>query len=81
MRLIWAPAIRIGRDEPRANILWSMPRSSKGRARLGLMTFHALFAPEVEHVIEYEQTADLIIYAETSEPAEPDADDLDDDGE
>jgi hypothetical protein len=43
------------------------------------MTFHALFEPEIEHVIEYEQTADLIIYAETSEPV-PEPEGADDDG-
>jgi hypothetical protein len=54
-------------------------RPSKNRARLGLMTFHALFEPEIEHVIEFEQTADLIIYAETSEPLpEPEGADDDD---
>lgn len=45
-----------------------MPRSPKNRAHLGLMNFHALFEPEIEHIIEFEQTADLIIYAQTSEP-------------
>lgn len=35
------------------------------------MNFQVLFQPEIEHVIEFEQTADLIIYAETSEPLLP----------
>lgn len=35
------------------------------------MTFQALFQPEIEHVIEFEQSTDLIIYAETTEPLSP----------
>ena len=45
-----------------------MPRSPKSQARASLLNFQVLFQPEIEHVIEFEQTADLIIYAETSEP-------------
>ena len=45
-----------------------MPRSPKSRARASLLNFQVLFQPEIEHVIEFEQTADLIIYAQTSEP-------------
>jgi hypothetical protein len=57
----------------------TVSRPSKKRARVGLMTFHALFQPEIEHVIEFEQAADLIIYAETSEPLpEPEVTDDDD---
>lgn len=48
-----------------------MPRSAKSRARVSLLNFQVLFQPEIEHVIEFEQTADLIIYAETSEPLPP----------
>ncbi|MCA1734819.1 MAG: hypothetical protein LC739_01515 [Actinobacteria bacterium] len=47
-----------------------MPRDPNSRAYVGLLTFQALFQPEIEHVIEFEQTVDLIIYADTSEPVD-----------